>query len=756
MSISHDPNIEESPEVRAKDPFDLDNPALSTRINRLSDIDNSYRSYFEREWFRNCLFYAGRQWVIFDSRTQRWRPKRLPPWFPTPFTNKFAEKTNDLVAAFLQGGIPIRYQPATNDPEDIATAETGERIREVFYEEAEIDSFKMELGAWIVLTGNGFLHPYYDYDTSHGEKDLIKCQICKQHQSPQDFERGGKTCPECNRTGVQPHQYFEDVKIPLGRFRTNVLSPFEVFLDPRIRHMKNQRRTTVLQTYDLELAKDMWPKFADEIKADKEQRLGQIYLDSLAYVTSSFGGTASASLSGTGAPGDKFEPRVTIYKHYELPSEKYPDGLTVTRVGKNRVVEAGVIENRWGAGNQKGKPYIPLAHFGMDVIPGRFWGKTRMDDLVGLQVFRNLIDANLKLTVQRTGNPMWLNPTGSGIVNLTGEPGQKLDYNPVSLGGTTFAKPERIGAELGNLQPLMILKKQIDDEMERVAGTLFLAGSDTPAGVTAASALAYLGERAEKAISPFKKSTIRSWKSYEEMSLEIARQHFLDDRFKVIAGKNKRWEVEKFKLSDLKGAVNMKIDDNALFPKSNATQRATIAQLIQLGVINPVDPNVAEKILIAFGESALRGSTDLDEKEAVKEWDKFLEKDQMPQLIPLVQNSLIHLKQHADAAKTDEFHELPPEKQKMWIEHIHLTVSDIMARQTAMQPIDPSEAEPDGSQEAGGAKGKKSSSSAKKKSPSRRNSRPAPVQKGEDLAAIEKGAQLPLEPTPPGEGEGFG
>jgi hypothetical protein len=693
----------ESAEEEAKrlaelgNPYDIQNPkALETarrRLDVLLGIDGVYRHYFEREWFRNILYYAGKQWIIFDNSTRRFRAKNLPEWFPTPITNKYAEKADDLMNAFLQQRPPINYVPATAEKADIATAEIADRFRTVFYEESLVDQWEDEMVAWLVLTGSAYVIPYYDDDSKYGVRQI-------------DTPEGPKV-------------------YPIGSLKSDVISNFEMRIDPRIRNMQDQHRFARLQTLGVDLARENWKEFAGQISADKEEKLGQIYLDALAYVTTSFGGTSAFGVSGT--TSDTKNPRTSVYEFNELPTEEFPKGLRIVRVGKGGpIVELGPLPYKYGAGARKGQPFLNIVQFGLKVIPGRHWRKTPMDDLVTIQSYRNLIEAVIKLTVQRTGNSTWLNPVGSNVENISGQPGEILDYMPVSLGGSTFAKPERIPAELSNVQPLIILQNKLDDSMERIAGTFFLQGGDTPPGVTAASALAYLGERAERSMSPAKRAFAKSWKQWEGMNLEIARANWNDERIVTIVGRNKKWETKKFLRADLAGNVNLSIDWKALFPKSTATQRATIAHLIQLAVVNPQDPQQQYKILEAFGETALKGSESIDVQEAIKEWDEFLENSQPPIMIPLVQNSVVHIIQHADVAKTDEFKEMlreEPEKAQMWLDHLNAHYTDFMVRQATMG--DMSGETPDGGE------GKPSSRNGGG------NDRSGPVKKGEDAAAKE-------------------
>jgi hypothetical protein len=610
------------------------------------------------------------------------------------------EKYNDIISQLVQGKpVPITYIPATSDEADVATAEVGERLREVIYQEALIEEKEEEIASWLIATGNAFGIPYYDMDETHGMAFVQsqRCAVCGSVHSPQEIADNEDECPTCTDMGVEGSTAFTPAadpdgseignEFPVGAISLDVAGPFEIRIDHRITNDREQRRFIRQRRYDLDFAKEHWSEYRDQITSDYGNDLSQYYLDVLAHVTDSF--SASGGFIG-GGPASPKNPKVTAYEFYELPSEKFPKGIRAVRLGANpnTIVEVGPLKTKYGTGTKKGQYYLPLIHWGFDKLPGRYWRKTRLDDLATLQIFRNTVEANLRLTAQRMGNAIWLKPKGSGVSIITGEPGQEIEYNPVSLGGTSFAKPERVEAALGNLQPLIMLMNKIDDSMERVAGTFFLQGGDTPPGVTAASALAYLGERAQKSMSPLVTSWAKSWKKFDEMALELARANWDDTRIRVIAGKNRKWDTLKFEKADLQGAVNMLIDYNGLFPKSNATTRATVAQMAQLGMINAQDPEQSFKILEIFGETELKPSWDLDVKDATREQDMFLtDETYLPQVRPNIDNDTIHLLQHTNFAKTDEFWELTPDRQAAWIKHIDDTVKNFVQRRMAMQSM---------------------------------------------------------------------
>lgn len=610
-------------------------------------------------------------------------------------TNKFAEKYNDLVTQLVQGHrIPITYLPATLEPEDIATADVGERVREVIYTEAQIDEKEQEIAGWLIATGNVFLIPHYDMDTQHGQAfvQFQNCPACETTLKPEELsenEDGKPTCPDCGGTDLQPAMSPENEEMgdeyPIGAIQCDVLNPFEIRLDHRIRNVRDLKRFVQIKRFDLDEAKEItgWEDLSPDSAGDD---LGQYYLDVISHITSGFAaGPGFLGDGGSGAPSK--QPKITRYRLYELPSKKYPEGLLVDRWGfaAEHVSAASPLKTVYGAGVKKGQKFLPLVHIGGDLVPGRIWRKTKLDDIAALQVYRNIVEANIRLSVQRMGNPAWLIPKGCGLDVVTGEPGQLMPYQPLSLGGTTPIKPERIAAELNNLAPLIGLLNEIDQSIEKLAGSFGVQSGSPPPGVTAASALAYLGEQSNKSVSTLVSSWAKGFREFEKMALELARQHWDEDRIRTIMGKNRKWQVAKFTKADLQGDVNLVIDYAGMFPKSMAAERATIAQLIQLQVVSPADKETQTQILKKFGELDLLGAADEDINDAVKEQDKFMEDPTfLPFVRPFVDNSSIHLMQHIAHAKTDEFRELPQERQDAFIEHIKETVADMVARRVAL------------------------------------------------------------------------
>lgn len=680
---------EEDETPKEKNPYD-DVVEISERIDKCLKADAFSRVFFENNWGRNIFFYAGAQWL--RKVGGRWERRNLPNWFPRAQTNKLAEKANDLITQLLTGGrVPITYTPATDDPADIATAEVGERIREVMYTEAKCDEQAHPLASWLILTGNAFGIPHYDMDEEHGTQSVAvhQCADCGEQADPEAINPDAPACPICQSPNLIPAMDEIGQPIsqdyPIGAIQLEVAGPFEIRGDHRITDVRKWQKFVHQKKYDLNWAKEKWPDFKDHITPDSGSTpdTAQFFMDLFANLTPDF--AFGAGLSSNGSTAAKY-PKVTAYCYRELPSEKFPEGIYAVRLGNNpeAMVEAGPLPTTYGAGVKKGKKFLPIIHWGANIVPGRLWRKTPVDDLITLQVFRNMIEANIRLSIQRMGNAMWMLPRGCGVDILTGEPGQTVPYNPVSVGGTQFAKPERIPADLNNLGPLIAMLKEIDDSMERISGTFFLQGGNAPPGVTAASALAYLGEKGQQSLSTLRTGWAQGWAEFDKMGLEIARANWDDNRMRAVSGKNNKWAVEKFSKADIQGAVTFIVDWNALAPKSNATERATIGQLVQLGIANPQDEETNLEILKKFGMMSLKGSLDLDVEDAAKEEDRFLDKNELPTVRPFIDNSTVHLRSHVDFAKTDEFRELPESQKQAWYGHIQNTVLDVTTRRVML------------------------------------------------------------------------
>src|SRR5690606_26845154 len=145
---------------------------------------------------------------------------------------------------------------------------------------------------------------------------------------------------------------------------------------------------------------------------------------------------AQLGTANGGSGGDEMIDNAAIVKeYYEMPSSQFPKGRLVV-VANKVVLYAG--ESPY-SGPELGD-WHPYSEFRWEIVPGRFWGKGPLDDVVEIQKHINSIDAAIILTRKTMAIPQILIPTGAGIKpgTWTGRPGQEVFYRETSAPPSTI------------------------------------------------------------------------------------------------------------------------------------------------------------------------------------------------------------------------------------------------------------------------------------------------------------------------------
>lgn len=739
--------------LEAVDPYQ-DTESIKKLFQKRWEAGVYRRKWREAVWFRDLKFIEGSQWLAID-RTARLIDRPLPvPDFPRSITNKMVKIHDDLVNAVSQGKFPFINKPATDDAEDHATAEVQDRFDDLLVEESEINKIRRLADAWLCGTGNVFLLPHYDYDPKWGMKsfDYLGCPMCKKEVPVGDpslvFD---KKCPDCMERvpleagedaaraviGAMPDMEPFTKQLPKGRLRTKIYSPFEILFDNTIPYGEDRDWFISRSKVSVEKAQEMFQDFASLIKEGMPDALTQSnvdYYEALAWMGSVFG-------VGTG-PSEGRPALVTISRLHQMPNSKYPLGLIATRIGADLIVESKPMFDE----TDEDKSW-PLIHIVDRINPGAAWGKSRMTDIAPIQIRRNIVESLGQLTFQRTGAAKLLVPNGADIQNVVGEPGQMLKYQPVSHATGQPSEPHYLEAALGNIAFIERWLMQMDSAMEMIAGTYFLAGGDAPSGIEAASALALLDERAVRGVASLKENEIEGWRQWKILATVIMRKHMTDDRLLMVLGRNKQWQAEKFKQSDIKGSVDVIVDKEALFPKSEATKRATAQLLVQMQVLNPTDRETQFALAERFGETSLLGATDEALGQAIREYDRFMSDEMyIPAVKPLMQNNAVHYFQHRKDAMSQEYEQLMaenPERASIWEAHIMNTSAAMMAEMVSTGGMFSGMAMDSKGGMAGSLPGSSGAGTSGGES--------APVKKGREEVAANRDELVPEEAKPAGQ-----
>lgn len=602
--------------------------ALLDLAKKLKDEASENRFIFERGWWRILLYTLGRQWIYYDTQRGQWADKRMAKWIPRPVTNKIGETIASYRAVFQSVQLQAKCRPQGNHPKNVQTAETADKLEPAIREEHGADAVFREADFWFITLGNVFVHPWWNKNAAVGSNLLPfeRCLACGAVSAPDEII-GGDTCPKCLNAGGFSSAVDESgqpigLSADVGAGCTDVCSPFEILLPPGYSEFKDVSHLIRTRWRTKQYCETYWGDLAKTLKYDKmpAERSLQL-LRSLATVADSSSSPLSYALSGsssTQADG------ITEYELWLKPCRDYADGLLLRWAGDASPVvvrmDTQSLPGPFPYHNAKGNPLFPWLHAGYEHMGGRIWARSPLEAGLSKQDQLNQLDSLTQLIVQRTANPIWLEPKGSEVKKFTGEPGLVVKYNALIGGGN--AKPERIPGE--NIPTTVIqLRLQILQDLEALMGTSDILKGQRPPNIEAFSALQLLVERSQSRFGPALAERGSLYRAWYQVAIELEREFGPKERVYAVLGPNQSWTFEEFKKADLTGEITVLIEDGSQTPKTSLGKRAAIEQLNQLGFLDRTDAEQRYTILKAFGQTDLLPSLDNDVKSALQEQDAF-------------------------------------------------------------------------------------------------------------------------------------
>lgn len=586
------------------------------------------RWIYERTWWRNLLYTLGRHWIYYDRKRGQWVDKRMAKFIPRPVTNKVGEGVESIRAVFGSIDLSALARPIGGDPKNIAAAEVADAFQPFVHEEHRMEEVLEESDFWLIVTGNSFLHPYWDKDRSNGTIAVPQdvCLRCQASFPPSD--PAPMVCPACQQPGPlmlggpDPSNPIT-ADVPAGCGRTDAISPLEVAIPPIYRNLKDSPFVIRMRFRAKSYYEDKYGELAKKIQFDNSPRERSLQLLRTLATQSD---VSSMPLTLSAGVGQELQQQgKTEFEMWRRPNEEWPDGLFLRVIGDGpgAIVLRDEDESCPGplpTRDRDDKPYIPFVHTSYQTVGGRLWARGPIDPVIQKQDQINQLDSLIQLIVTRVANPIWLEPKGAEVKSFTGEPGLVVKYNPLVAGGT--AKPERLAGE--NIPvTLFSLRDQYLKDFETLMGTFDVLKGARPPNVQAFSAMQLLVERAQARLAAVFKERGRAYRDWFSMALELERQFGPDERAFTVLGPNRGWTFQQFQKANLDGAIEIIVEDGSTAPKTNLGQRASIEQANTLGLINPQDAEQRYAILNRMGLSYLSPSLDYDVKSALQEQDAF-------------------------------------------------------------------------------------------------------------------------------------
>ena len=621
---------------------------------------NKLRYGIERVWYRNILFYIGKQWIRYDDRKRTWVRPNLPEWMPTPVTNRFASCLDIIASVYSQVKPEIVYGPASSEDSDVQAAKAANAFSDILEDESGYKDSEDKQNVWLAATGNVFIYSWYDMNPKWGMTKLphYVCPACRFEGTAEKFGEGGSTtCPQCGNTqGISENGQF--TQVPRGKLTTEIIPPFEIYADLQVEDIKDQPYILRCRTYPLSVIRERWPEKGANIKAQGASgQLGQFYYQSLAYITNT---TDSGFGSGTEYGGGLQADRATVWELFVPDTPSFPGGYHGFVCDKVDL-EGGPLEYH----DPSGRAVITIIHLKAMNTPKRFFAKAPVDDLVHKQIQRNKHEAFIQLSTQRMASPNWLLPNSCGVESISGEPGEIVRYNDSN---TAMAKPEKVaGVEL--TQSSFRWLEKIDKDFEELASTYDILKGSMPSNVPTLGGLELLKERALSRFTPTIRNLERGRVMLSQHWLWIFREYGSDERKKVMKDHNGEWAEQCFSSADLTGDVDIKAEPGSAAPRSAAYKQFIAGQLLQNQLLDLNDPFTRLEVLRTYNADYFAKSLSEDVSDAQREEGRFA-LGEPPVVRPDIDNHQIHIASHIRFAKTDKFRGLSADQQKQFMEHL--------------------------------------------------------------------------------------
>lgn len=222
-------------------------------------------------------------------------------------------------------------------------------------------------------------------------------------------------------------------------------------------------------------------------------------------------------------------------------------------------------------------PYTKFEHMYNDT----FWADSPLVDLIPVQREYNEIRTDLAVAARRMGNPQLLVPRGSVQASkMTNEPGALIEFQPGLQPPTPLA--------LTSI-PQYVIDQQdrILADFEDVSGQHEVSKGSAPSGVTAGTALAYLGERDDAYLTPQYHGIEEGFERIAKQTLMLFQQ-YVDIKRKIkVIGLDGAFDTMLLSGADIAHGTDVRVERGSSVGQSQAAKQAQVMDLVSLNIIPP-------------------------------------------------------------------------------------------------------------------------------------------------------------------------
>ena len=300
-------------------------------------------------------------------------------------------------------------------------------------------------------------------------------------------------------------------------------------------------------------------------------------------------------------------------------------------------------------------PYTKFEHMYNDT----FWADSPLVDLIPLQKEYNELRTDIAIAARRMGSPQLLAAKGSiDPSRMTNEPGAIIAYVP----GLPEPKPLPMTSI-----PQYVIDQQdrILSDFEDVSGQHEVSMGKAPTGITAGTALAYLGERDDAYLTPQYQGIEEGFERVAKQTLVLFQQYVDMDRKIKVIGLDGAMDTLLLSGADIANGTDVRVERGSSVGQSQAAKQAQVMDMVSLQII---PPEQALKLMELGGPQKVLDIVSAAEKKAQRENMRMKAfKDKPDELTTATQEFFDQAVQMVEMERPDML-SLPPEQLRQEIE----------------------------------------------------------------------------------------
>lgn len=668
----------------AASPGDSGNPAIvpdaiqSVRnlgsvadLNRKFDWLKTARQPLENQWKLNLAFYKGRQYSYYNKAARRIESLPVedgekPRYRVRLVSNQIITGSHSLLAKLTKTKPEFYAEPGSGTDSDIKAAQVAQQLLEYWWQDFDLSDKLEEALLWAIIAGQGYWKVTWDAQASKA----MRFTLGPDGKPITDDKLQDLFRANLKQAGVEP----QEKVVYLGDIKVEAISPFDVFVDPNAKNMKEAGYVFCVHNMTPDEVKARWKK---DVPAD------------------SISTTPDTTLPMQNASDARKPDTVRVVIGYFKPSPVLPNGRYVVWT-KHEILE----DSKW--------PYpfneLPIIKFPGLRVPGQMYDSSVVEHAIPLQKELNRTLSQIIEYKNLTVKPRVWAPTGSITTRLTSEPGALYEYNPIGDHRPEVEKlptmPPYVFDHLSNI------KTAIND----VFSLTQVSEGQLPPNVEAGIAIDLLQEMSTDRLAPTIKLMEESLANAGQLMLSLAQQYYIEPRtIKINGASGGSAQVKRFQQADIEGGITIRAKTGSGLPRTRAGKQALIMSLVEKGIMPATQ---AYKHLDISDSNGVMAMMRADEDQALREHDKLINGEilnteasqqaqqalqqgidpqtgqpiQDPQAFLInaglqpkaFENYQTHLDVHALFMKSVEFESLPPEIQHLFIQHYNATLQTLL------------------------------------------------------------------------------